>query len=50
MLEIMFEAPSRTDLKKCVVTRDLVEKRSASALLVMGDKKAAPGKPKGETA
>ncbi|MNS41874.1 ATP-dependent Clp protease ATP-binding subunit ClpX [compost metagenome] len=50
MLDIMFEAPSRTDLKKCVVTRDLVEKRSASALLVMGDKKAAPGKPKGETA
>jgi ATP-dependent Clp protease ATP-binding subunit ClpX len=50
MLEIMFEAPSRTDLKKCVVTRDLVEKRSASALLVMGDKKPAPGKPKGETA
>jgi ATP-dependent Clp protease ATP-binding subunit ClpX len=51
MLEIMFEAPSRTDIKKCVVTRDLVEKRSSQALLVMGDKKAPQGKaPKGETA
>ena len=51
MLDIMFEAPSRSDLNKCVVTRDLVERRSASALLVMGDKKAAQGKtPKGETA
>jgi ATP-dependent Clp protease ATP-binding subunit ClpX len=52
MIDVMFEAPSRTDLKKCVVTRDLVEKRSSSALLVMGDKKAAAqGKPpKGETA
>jgi ATP-dependent Clp protease ATP-binding subunit ClpX len=50
MLEIMFEAPSRSDLKKCVVTRELVEKKSASALLVMGDKKPVPGKPKGETA
>jgi ATP-dependent Clp protease ATP-binding subunit ClpX len=52
MIDVMFEAPSRTDLKKCVVTRDLVEKRSSSALLVMSDKKAgAQGKPpKGETA
>ncbi|HEY9722317.1 MAG TPA: ATP-dependent protease ATP-binding subunit ClpX [Oscillatoriaceae cyanobacterium] len=50
MLDVMFEAPSRTDLKKCVVTRDLVEKRSASALLVMGDKKSAAVPPKGETA
>ena len=54
MIDVMFEAPSRPDLKKCLVTRDLVEKRSSSALLVMGDKKApapAPAKaPKGETA
>ena len=39
MIDVMFEAPSRTDLKKCVVTRDLVEKRSSSALLIVGDKK-----------
>ncbi len=54
MIDVMFEAPSRPDLKKCVVTRDLIEKKSSSALLVMGDKKAptpAPAKaPKGETA
>ena len=54
MIDVMFEAPSRPELKKCVVTRDLIEKRSSSALLVMGDKKGqgpAPAKaPKGETA
>ncbi|MDB5100048.1 MAG: ATP-dependent Clp protease ATP-binding subunit ClpX [Cyanobacteria bacterium RYN_339] len=53
MIDVMFEAPSRTDLKKCVVTRDLVEKRSSSALLIMSEKKPNPtqGKPpKGETA
>jgi ATP-dependent Clp protease ATP-binding subunit ClpX len=52
MIDVMFEAPSRGDLKKCVVTGDLIEKRSTSALLVMADKKPQPSKqsPKGETA
>jgi ATP-dependent Clp protease ATP-binding subunit ClpX len=53
MIDVMFEAPSRTDLKKCVITRDLIEKRADAALLVMGDKKpaSAPAKaPRGETA
>jgi ATP-dependent Clp protease ATP-binding subunit ClpX len=50
MLDVMFEAPSRTDLKKCMITRDLVEKKSASALLLMSDKKNVAAQPKGETA
>jgi ATP-dependent Clp protease ATP-binding subunit ClpX len=52
MIDVMFEAPSRTDIKKCVITRDLVEKRSTSTLIVLSDKKAAAQNkpPKGETA
>ncbi|MBM3266759.1 MAG: ATP-dependent protease ATP-binding subunit ClpX [Candidatus Sericytochromatia bacterium] len=34
MLDVMYEAPSRQDLKKVVVTKDLVERRSSAALLV----------------
>ena len=31
MLDVMYEAPSRTDIKKVVVTKDLVERRSSTA-------------------
>ena len=35
MLDIMYELPSRTDVQHCVVTREMVEKRSTSDLLVL---------------
>ncbi|MBU6429860.1 MAG: ATP-dependent Clp protease ATP-binding subunit ClpX [Cyanobacteria bacterium REEB65] len=37
MLDVMYEAPSRGDLKKVIVTKDLVERRSSSALLLMAE-------------
>ncbi|MBM3260499.1 MAG: ATP-dependent protease ATP-binding subunit ClpX [Candidatus Sericytochromatia bacterium] len=39
MLDVMYEAPSRTDIKKVVVTKDLVERRSTTALQVLADSK-----------
>ena len=33
MLDIMYEVPSRTDIKVCHITKELVEKRSTSELL-----------------
>jgi ATP-dependent Clp protease ATP-binding subunit ClpX len=33
MLDIMYEVPSRTDIKVCHITKDLVEKRSTAELL-----------------
>ena len=39
MLDVMYEAPSRTDIKKVVVTKDLVERRSSTALQVLADPK-----------
>jgi ATP-dependent Clp protease ATP-binding subunit ClpX len=33
MLDIMYEAPSRSDIKSCHITKELVEKRSAVELL-----------------
>ncbi len=33
MLDIMYEAPSRSDLKICHITKELVEKRSSAELL-----------------
>ncbi|HEY9789712.1 MAG TPA: ATP-dependent protease ATP-binding subunit ClpX [Candidatus Obscuribacterales bacterium] len=44
MLDIMYEVPSRTDIKGCHITKDLVEKRSSAELLQM------PTKLKGEIA
>ena len=47
MLDVMYEAPSRGDLKKVILTKDLVERRSSSALLVMAEgKKAAKSQEK----
>jgi ATP-dependent Clp protease ATP-binding subunit ClpX len=34
MLDIMYEVPSRKDLTRCIITRDMVEKRSTAELLV----------------
>lgn len=34
MLDIMYEIPSRKDVSRCVITREMVEKRSTAELLV----------------
>ncbi len=34
MLEVMYELPSRADVKRCTITREMVEKRSTAELLV----------------
>ena len=34
MLEVMYEMPSREDIKRCVITKEMVEKRSTAELLV----------------
>jgi ATP-dependent Clp protease ATP-binding subunit ClpX len=34
MLEVMYELPSRKDVTRCLVTREMVEKRSTAELLV----------------
>jgi ATP-dependent Clp protease ATP-binding subunit ClpX len=44
MLDIMYEVPSRSDIKVCRITKDLVEKRSSAELLQL------PTKLKGEIA
>jgi ATP-dependent Clp protease ATP-binding subunit ClpX len=32
LLELMYEVPSRTDIKKCVVTKEMVEEHKAPLL------------------
>ena len=34
MLEVMYELPSRKDVQKCIITKEMVEKRSTAELLV----------------
>ncbi len=34
MLDVMYELPSRKDVKRCMITRDMVEKRSTAELLM----------------
>jgi ATP-dependent Clp protease ATP-binding subunit ClpX len=34
MLDIMYELPSRKDVTRCTITREMVEKRSTSELLM----------------
>ena len=34
MLDVMYELPSRKDVKKCMITQEMVEKRSTSELLL----------------
>lgn len=45
MLDVMYEVPSRTDIKVCRITKDLVQKRSSAELLQL-----PTGKLKGEIA
>jgi ATP-dependent Clp protease ATP-binding subunit ClpX len=45
MLDLMFEVPSRTDIKVINITREMVEKRSLAEVIQLPDKK-----PKGEIA
>lgn len=47
MLDVMYEAPSRDDVKVCRITKDLVQKRSTAELLKLPTKDT---KPKGEIA
>jgi ATP-dependent Clp protease ATP-binding subunit ClpX len=54
MLDIMYEAPSRGDIKRCLVTQDLVERRSSLLVMREGAKENGNLKktkqPKGEIA
>ncbi|MFM7615319.1 MAG: ATP-dependent Clp protease ATP-binding subunit ClpX, partial [Synechococcales cyanobacterium] len=34
MLDVMYELPSRKDVTRCVVTKEMVENRSTAELLV----------------
>lgn len=45
MLEVMYEIPSRDDIRTITITKDMVEKKSLAEVLQMPDKK-----PKGEIA
>jgi ATP-dependent Clp protease ATP-binding subunit ClpX len=47
MLDVMYEAPSRDDVKTCHITKELVQKRSTAELLKLPTKDS---KPKGEIA
>lgn len=47
MLDVMYEVPSREDVKTCEITKELVQKRSSAELLQLPTKEA---KPKGEIA
>jgi ATP-dependent Clp protease ATP-binding subunit ClpX len=42
MLNIMYEIPSRGDVKRCIVTRETVEKHTEPLLLTAGDLKRMP--------
>jgi ATP-dependent Clp protease ATP-binding subunit ClpX len=35
MLDVMYEFPSRKDLRRCLITKEMVEKRSTAELLVL---------------
>jgi ATP-dependent Clp protease ATP-binding subunit ClpX len=35
MLDIMYEVPSRKDVTRCIITREMVEKKSTADLLVL---------------
>ncbi|CAB1129696.1 protein unfolding ATPase required for presentation of proteins to proteases; Maxwell's demon [Candidatus Hydrogenisulfobacillus filiaventi] len=50
MLDVMYEMPSRTDVAKCVVTRDVVERREPPILVTQERGKARGKKQKEETA
>ena len=41
LLETMYELPSRTDVKKCVVDENVILERSAPKLILQGNRKSA---------
>jgi len=46
MLDIMYDIPERGDVKRCVITRETVDKRTEPILLTAADlKKLAKEKP-----
>jgi len=50
MLEVMYEIPSRDDIKKCIVTRETVEKKITPTLVLADQKKKKTRKKNEETA
>ncbi len=42
MLEVMYELPSRKDVRRCMVTKEMVEKRSTAELLIHPSSLARP--------
>ena len=40
MLDIMYEIPNKKDIRKCIITKDVVE-NGAEPLFLMTDKKSA---------
>jgi len=45
MLDVMYEVPSRSDVKHCVITREMVEKLSTAEIIFI-----STNKPKSESA
>lgn len=50
MLDVMFEAPSRTDVRTCTITRDVVHKKMVPELVAKDAVEAKPVKKKEESA
>lgn len=44
MLDIMYEMPSREDIEKCVITKDVIEKRTEPTLVLSDRKKRSRSK------
>ncbi len=44
MTDVMFEIPSRNDIRKCVITKSTVDKETAPALVLQGEEKEADSK------
>ncbi|MCY0879059.1 MAG: ATP-dependent Clp protease ATP-binding subunit ClpX [Firmicutes bacterium] len=50
MLDVMYEMPGRTDVAKCIITREVVEKREEPLLVTAQGNKSRSKKQKEETA
>jgi ATP-dependent Clp protease ATP-binding subunit ClpX len=50
MLEVMYEIPSRDDIKKCIVTKETIEKKITPTLVLAEQKKKKTRKKNEETA
>ncbi len=50
MLDIMFDVPSRGDVKKCIITKDTIKNNSTPILILSENKKLAAAKQKKESA